>query len=61
MEQVKTFKEDTTNHNFGFVNKKTGAYSPKSDFTFKLKILLRSAEVTGYICSITGENEEFSR
>lgn len=57
-EPSKVFKEDSSKHNFGIANTKTGAYSPKSDFSFRQKILLRSPDVTGYVC---GENEEFSR
>lgn len=60
-EPSRVFKEDSSKHNLGIANTKTGAYSPKSDFSFRLKILLRSPDVTGYVCSLTGENEEFSR
>ena len=60
-EQSRVFKEDSSKHNFGIANTKTGAYSPKSDFSFRPKILLRSPDVTGYVCSLSGENEEFSR
>lgn len=60
-EPSRVFKEDSSKHNFCIENTKTGAYSPKSDFLFRLKILLRSPDVTGYVCSLTGENEEFSR
>ena len=60
-EPSRVFKEDSSKHNFGIANTKTGAYSLKSDFSFRLKILLRSPDVTGYVCGLTGENEEFLR